>query len=148
MKAVHFTSSYLINPTHPVTINLVGCGGTGSQVLSNLSRMNEALVKLGHPGLHVKVFDDDIVTEANIGRQMFSASDIGKNKSTVLVSRINRFFGLNWESHPIRYSTQNFEARSKELGANIIITCVDTAQSRIEIGKLQKAYAVFHSQKT
>lgn len=145
MKAIHYTEKHLINPTHPVTVNLIGCGGTGSQVLSSLARMNEALIKLGHAGFHVRVFDEDIVTEANIGRQMFSPSDIGKSKSTVLVSRVNRFFGLNWESHPMRYGAENFDAKSKELGANIIITCVDTAKSRIEISQLQKAYIVFHS---
>lgn len=147
MKAVHYTSNYLINPTHPVTVNLIGCGGTGSQVLTNLARMNEALVKLGHTGLHVRVFDEDIVTEANIGRQLFSLSDIGRNKATISVSRINRFFGLNWESYPIRYGTENFDAKLEIVGANILITCVDTAKTRIEIGNLQKAYSLFHSKK-
>ncbi len=144
MKAIHYTDNYLINPTHPVTVNLIGCGGTGSQVLTNLARMNQALIKLGHMGLLVRVFDNDTVTEANIGRQMFSPSDIGQNKATVLVSRVNRFFGLDWESYPLRYGVENFDKTAKLLGANILITCVDTAKSRIEIGKLQKEHWTFY----
>ena len=39
--------------------------------------MNVALQVLGHPGLHVTVFDPDIITEANIGRQLFSETEQG-----------------------------------------------------------------------
>lgn len=31
---VHFTDNYLLNPTNPITINLIGAGGTGSQTLT------------------------------------------------------------------------------------------------------------------
>ena len=67
MKKIHYTDSYLLKPYHPVTIHVAGAGGTGSQVITNLARMNVALQALGHPGLHVTVFDPDIITEANIG---------------------------------------------------------------------------------
>ena len=29
MKTVHFVAPYLINPTHEITVALVGAGGTG-----------------------------------------------------------------------------------------------------------------------
>ena len=48
--------------------------------------------------MQVTVYDDDIVTEANIGRQLFCPCDVGQDKASVLVSRVNSFFGLNWES--------------------------------------------------
>lgn len=38
MKRVHYIDNYLLNPQHPVTVNLIGAGGTGSQVLTCLSR--------------------------------------------------------------------------------------------------------------
>ncbi len=44
--------------------------------------MNVALQVLGHPGLHVTVFDPDIITEANIGRQLFSETELGQCKAT------------------------------------------------------------------
>ena len=39
MKRVHYTDSYLLVPQHPVTVNLIGGGGTGSQVLTNRQRL-------------------------------------------------------------------------------------------------------------
>lgn len=122
---VHFTDPYLLNPQHIITVNLVGLGGTGSQMLGNLGRMNAALKELGHPGLQVCAWDGDEVTEANVGRQLFSAADVGENKARVLVSRINRFFGTSWEAVHQHYTGQR--------KTNILITCVDTAKARIDI---------------
>lgn len=98
MKKIHYTDRYLLNPHHPVTVFVIGAGGTRSQVATNLARMSIALQALGHPGLHVTVFDPDTVTEANIGRQLFSESELGLNKAVALVTRINRFFGFSWEA--------------------------------------------------
>jgi len=128
---VHFTAQYLLNPTKLISVALVGVGGTGSQMLGHLARIDTTLQALGHPGLYVHVYDDDQVSEANIGRQLFAEPDLGLNKATVLVSRLNRFFGLNWEAHPEKYVCQ--------LRANIIITCVDSAKARIEIKSLIKS---------
>lgn len=90
-EKIHYTDSYLLKPYHPVTIHVAGAGGTGSQVIANLARMNVALQVLGHPGLHVTVFDPDIITEANIGRQLFSETELGQCKATAAVTRVNRF---------------------------------------------------------
>lgn len=129
---LHFTDNYIINPRHPLTVNLIGAGGTGSQMLQSLARIDYALYKLGHPGLNVRVFDNDIVTEANIGRQLFSPNDVGLNKADVLVTRINTFFGVNWES-----VSELYDGESDGL-ANITITCVDNVKTRLKIGKLSK----------
>ena len=43
MKRVHYIDNYLVNPQHPVTVNLIGAGGTGSQVLTCLARLDTAL---------------------------------------------------------------------------------------------------------
>lgn len=126
MKKVHFTDNYLLNPQHCITVHLIGAGGTGSQVLEALARMDAALTRLGHPGLHITVFDADEVSESNIGRQLFSPTDVGLNKAICLVTRINRFFGLDWEAVPEMYSD---DARS----ANITISCVDNVKSRLFI---------------
>ena len=40
--------------------------------------------------------DADTVSETNCVRQPFSASDVGQNKATVLVNRINMFWGTKW----------------------------------------------------
>ena len=93
MKKVHYVNNYLLNPYHEVTVSLIGCGGTGSQVLTSLGRISYALRQLGHPGLYVTAYDGDIVTEANCGRQLFSTQEIGYNKAEVLVTKMNMFFG-------------------------------------------------------
>ena len=98
MRKIHYTDQYLLNPYHPVTVFVIGAGGTGSQVVTCLARMSVALQALGHPGLHVTVFDPDTVTGANIGRQLFSEAETGLNKAVALVTRINRFFGYTWEA--------------------------------------------------
>lgn len=123
---VHYTEPYLKNPGHKVTVDLAGVGGTGSQMITGLARISEALRSMGHPGLHVRAWDDDIVTDANIGRQLFSSSDIGMNKAQVLVTRINRFFGYEWEAMP--------EIFGGQLSSNITISCIDTAMGRVMLG--------------
>ncbi len=132
--SVHYTEPYLLNPTHKVTINLVGCGGTGTQVLSGLARMNEALIALGHPGLHVRVFDADLVSPANVGRQLFSRADIGQSKAAISVTRVNRFFSYDWEAYPTMYECETHHS------ANITISCVDTIKVRTKMAKLLLRY--------
>jgi PRTRC genetic system ThiF family protein len=117
----HFTPSRLLQ--HQVDIALVGCGGNGSQMLTGLARLNHAITALGHPGLRVRAFDPDTVSEANMGRQMFGAFDVGSSKAHTLVNRVNAFFGINWRSHFGRYEddSEHFD---------IMIVCVDSAKAR------------------
>lgn len=128
----HYCPNYLLNPVHPVTINLIGLGGTGSQVLSNLARIHTSLVSLGHPGLLVRAFDPDQITDANLGRQLFSPTDLYQNKATVLVNRINRFFGLDWEAYSEKFYGQKL--------SNITISCIDTFSGRMELAELLKSF--------
>jgi len=122
MKTVHFTDSYFLNPQHEITVSLIGSGGTGLQVLTSLGRMNAALNALGHPGLFVTVYDPDIVTPSNMGRQLFTENDVGLNKASCLVTRINRFFATDWDAVPALWNGQP---------ANIVITCTDNIASRL-----------------
>jgi len=131
----HTTEKYLLNPQHPVTINVIGCGGTGSQVIMQLARVNEALKKLGHIGIHVTCFDADIVTEANLGRQLFSQSELGMSKSVAIITRINRFFSTSWTALPAMY-TSGLDAEL--LKANITISCVDSIVARKKINAILK----------
>lgn len=125
----------LNRPRHPVTVNVIGAGGTGSQVITSLARMDLALRRLGHPGLFVRVYDPDRVSESNIGRQLFSEADLGLNKAQCLITRINRFFGNDWTAIP-----QYYPQKKDNLFANLFITCTDSKNSRIQLSKLLKAY--------
>ena len=138
MKRVHYIDNYLINPQHPVTINLIGAGGTGSQVLTGLARLDVTLRALGHPGLFVTLYDPDIVTETNIGRQLFGYSDMGLNKAQCLVTRINNFFGNDWKAVPDIFPAMLKNACRDNM-TNITITCTDNIKSRLDLWNILKA---------
>lgn len=124
----HYLPPALITPQKPLDIALAGIGGTGSQLLSGLARTHHSLRAVGHPGFTVYIFDPDSVSESNIGRQLYSISDIGQNKANVLVTRVNLFFGLNWFGYPCFLNLDKANRRM-----DILITAVDSAASRIEI---------------
>lgn len=136
--AVHFVPNELLRPYNPVTVNLIGAGGTGSQVLTALARMNHALVALGHAGLFVRLFDDDTVTTANLGRQLFTTAELGQYKAVTLINRINRFFGTNWKADTIRFDSK-LQGQPSEFMSAITISCVDNAEARFEIAKILTA---------
>lgn len=125
----HFIAPELLNPTNPITVCLIGAGGTGSQVLTGLARMSHSLQQLGHAGFSVMVWDDDIITDANRGRQLFADSEVGLYKATALIARSNRFFGTMWKS-----VNKPFTADTNERAA-IYISCVDTAEARFAIAE-------------
>lgn len=139
---VHFADSALIEPTNPVTVNLIGAGGTGSQVLTGLARMNHALTALGHAGLQVRLWDDDVITEANLGRQLFAACETGLYKSVALINRTNRFFGTNWKAETGQFrrtATGRFPENAK---STIYISCVDSVAARFEIADMLHGMAI------
>ena len=128
----HYVHPSIVSGRRPVDIALIGAGGTGSQVLSGLARMNQALKALGGSGLHVRVFDGDSVSASNVGRQLFSPADIGKNKAIVLVTRLNMFFGTSWEAYAFNVS------KGLRLPGGIMISAVDDVEARYlvrDIGK-------------
>lgn len=124
---------HLIDPAlldRRVSIHLVGVGGNGAQMAACLARLDIAMKALGHPhGLHVTAFDADRVSEANVGRQLYSPADIGRHKAIVTIHRLNQFYGLDWIAHPVRYEA--FETnRYSPPSADILVSCVDSRLAR------------------
>ena len=134
--SVHIVEKVLLNPYNPITVNLIGAGGTGSQFLTALGRVNHALIELNHPGLMVRVFDDDKVEPANLGRQLFPTADLGMYKAVALVNRINLFFGTNWKAITERYNKETIQADPDLRMAEFTVSCVDTVSARFEIAEL------------
>lgn len=130
---VHFVNNTLLNPTNPVKVNVIGAGGTGSQLMTGLARINHSLIALGHPGLSVRLFDDDVVTQANLGRQLFAEAEIGLKKSVALINRFNLFFGAAWKAIPHKYTHKYLTTREELKMAAITISCVDNVATRFEI---------------
>lgn len=112
-----------------VTIEVIGCGGTGALVLQGLGNIATSLYKTGSKRrIDVVAYDPDVVSSANIGRQPFYPAEIGQNKAVCLVNRVNMSFGLDWEACPEAYNIHNAVPFSK-----IIIGCVDSRKSRRSI---------------
>ena len=112
-------------------VAVIGLGGTGSAVLTELFQMNGLLTKIGGHGFHVDAYDADTVSEANIFRQSFWPYDLSKNKAEVLISRFNQFGGVSWNAIPEYFTGITAYSTSYD----IIITAVDKASVRYEIGK-------------
>lgn len=123
----HFMPEYFGSPLHPITVDLVGCGGNGSIMLSCLASISQALTSMDRQGLHVTAYDGDTVEEPNLGRQLFMPSELGMNKADALISRFNRIFGTSWTSVPEKYRYND--------KTNIIITCTDNIESRKYVSK-------------
>jgi PRTRC genetic system ThiF family protein len=119
-----------------VTVHLVGVGGNGAQMAACLARLDLAMRALGHPcGLHVSAYDADRVSEANVGRQLYSAADIGRHKAIVTIHRLNQFYGLDWAANPRRYEDEREDHRSAR-DADILISCVDSRAARRHLHRL------------
>lgn len=111
--------------THAWKVAVVGAGGTGSALLPNLARLHHAMLELGHPGgIDCTVYDDDTVSETNVGRQGFYPVDVGQHKATLIVNRLNNLMGTRWEAQTRRIGSGD------RFVCDLVIGCVDTRAAR------------------
>jgi PRTRC genetic system ThiF family protein len=114
----------------PVRVLVVGAGGTGSAIVMGLPYLDQAMKVWGRSsGLEVVMMDADTVSETNCVRQPFSVSDIGQNKATVLINRINLFWGTRWRAEPTHFDERTLE-RINDRSVDLLIGCVDTRAAR------------------
>lgn len=85
---------YLLPPDQPIVLALVGCGGTGSHLAQSLARLAVHVGDRGGPSLRLTFIDGDTVEAGNMGRQLFSRAERGRNKAATLAERFNATFGL------------------------------------------------------
>lgn len=126
----------LLEPIYPISVHVVGAGGTGIEILRKLSQFHIALKNSGHPGIRVVVWDGDIIEEHNLCRQLYHRDEIGMMKSRALVKRYNEFFGFRWSFR------DNVTPSSIINHGCIIIGCTDTIFSRrilLDIAKNRKS---------
>lgn len=119
-------------PDRPAfTIALVGCGGTGSHLAYTLARLAAHCRDTGGPRLTLAFIDGDQVERKNVGRQLFSSADVGKNKAMVLAARLNAVFGLDILVFPKMLVEQMVRAGDGDYG--ILVGAVDNARARLAI---------------
>lgn len=127
----HTLSEHLLRQ-RIIRVVVIGCGGSGSVIAMGLPYIHQALLLAGHPGgLDVTLIDGDLVSPSNCVRQPFCQAEIGHSKATVLVSRINLFWGLQWKAIP-----ENVTNSHRVGEADLVISCVDTRSARAEIQNL------------
>jgi PRTRC genetic system ThiF family protein len=114
---------------------VVGAGGTGSAIVMGLPYLDQAMKVWGRSsGLEVVMMDGDQVSETNCVRQPFSTSDIGQNKATVLINRINLFWGTRWRAEPANFNERTLD-RINDTSLDLLIGCVDTRAARSIIAR-------------
>ena len=129
MRVEHLLPSGLLG-RRPVRILVVGAGGTGSAIVMGLPYLHQAMRAWGHPyGLEVTLIDGDAVSETNCVRQPFSWSDVGQNKATVLINRINLFWGTKWNAQPTCFDDSTLRS-NHDRNPDLLIGCVDTRAAR------------------
>ena len=116
-----------------VRIALIGAGGTGSDMAVRLAKMHRQLVALGGEGLDVTIFDPDAFSANNVGRQHASPSFVGLNKALALCHSLNMAYALNWRGIPQAFDVER--AKRGYNGFDLIVTCVDKALFRAELGR-------------
>jgi PRTRC genetic system ThiF family protein len=123
-------------PDRPIRIALIGCGGTGSHIAQSLARLAYHVRERGGQPLDLVFVDGDTVEKKNVGRQLFSAADIGHNKANALAGRFNAVFGLRIASIPQMLAPGILPAPAGCYG--VLVGAVDGAAGRRELrGELE-----------
>lgn len=117
----------------PISIVLVGCGGTGSYMALQIGRILKALNDKGVRARGIFV-DHDRVEPANIGRQLFCEAEIGQYKAEVLALRYGTAWGLEILSICTRFKA-SLVGREKLRGLVVLVGCVDNAAGRRELSR-------------
>jgi len=119
---------FLVPSTPEVTIAILGCGGTGSHIAQTLARLASHCRDTNGPYVQLVFVDGDTVEAKNVGRQLFSALDVGKNKAQVLASRFSAVFGLSIVAFPHMLEAHTRIANPG--GYGILVGAVDSASGR------------------
>lgn len=103
----------------PTPVTVIGAGAVGSFATLCLAKM----------GLdNITVFDDDTVSDVNIGNQFYPLSAVGSAKVSVLASLIEAFSGTVIKTKEKRFAPTEPTGR-------VVIAAVDSMESRKEIWK-------------
>ena len=134
MRIEHTLPSDLLGQKS-VRVLVVGAGGNGSAIVMGLPYLDQAMRVWGRSsGLEVVMMDADTVSETNCVRQPFSVSDIGQNKATVLINRINLFWGTRWRAEPAHFDERTLD-QTNDRPVDLLIGCVDTRAARSVIAR-------------
>lgn len=110
------------------SVAIIGVGGSGSIFVSHLCRIWQAWTKLGGEPFSIHLYDNDVVSEANLARQCFCEEDIGRPKATVLAQRMRAFYAIPVEAHVERFKFSLYST-----SYDVVVGCVDNIASRKQL---------------
>jgi PRTRC genetic system ThiF family protein len=117
-------------PDGPITIALVGCGGTGSHIAQSLARL-AAHVRDTGGALDLLFIDGDRVEAKNVGRQLFCQAEVGQNKAQTLAARFGGAFGLKITALPFMATKELLSDVGPNVqGFGILVGAVDSWHGR------------------
>jgi PRTRC genetic system ThiF family protein len=125
---------YVLPAETPIVVALVGCGGTGSHLAQSLARLASHVRDTGGPTLALTFVDGDTVEPKNIGRQLFSAADVGKNKAQALAARFSSVFGLRITAIPSMLDAGDLMTLPPNV-LGVLVGAVDGADGRQAIAR-------------
>ena len=131
MRNLFYLDPILLN-LEAYTVNVFGCGGTGSHLIDKLAVVAHALRETTGKRMNLTAYDFDTVSERNVGRSDFIIGDTDLEKTRVAISKANLSYGLNWR------------ARSGDAGfnkAHFTFICTDSAKSRAGIMMATEGYS-------
>lgn len=129
---------FIVPNTPEITIALVGCGGTGSHIAQALARLSSHCQDTNGPFVQLVFIDGDTVEQKNVGRQLFAASDIGKNKAQTLAARFSAVFGISIVAFP--HMLEKVTRIANPNGYGILVGAVDGASGRRAIASQLGSY--------
>jgi PRTRC genetic system ThiF family protein len=127
LHAPDFISNFAVNTHRPLNVVVIGAGGTGSALMGKLFQLSHTLTALCGKGIHVTLWDDDTVSQSNLGRQAYFPFDLGNSKAQCLIERFNQFSDLDWSFEIKRFGTQEDETSFRD---TVIFGCVDNVKAR------------------
>lgn len=122
---------------------IVGLGGTGSQLARSVARIIYDMRRRNIKPPSITFIDPDVIEAKNVGRQMFTPSDVGEYKAEVLARRFNYALGMgiNWVNEPFDAGWMRDESQfSSRLQDVIVMGAVDNHLARAEIAKAQAVW--------
>ena len=87
--SLHYNPSMI-----PANFYIFGAGGTGARIVQMLAQLISSIDWVMRAEPIIYLFDDDVVEEKNLKRQLFAKADVGKHKAEVIARRYSAAYGV------------------------------------------------------
>jgi PRTRC genetic system ThiF family protein len=93
---------------------------------------------LGGSPFNILLQDPDVVSQANLARQVFCEADIGQSKAQVLAQRAMAFFGIEVEAETEKFTGFTPMYGMSQFERTLVVGCVDNITARRQFEQVCK----------